>query len=240
MIKRVLLVGFAPGQVKTAEQAVQTAGYKALIEIIADRQSSAPVDAYVVNGDDPIAVQRARLYQRSQPALVLATGAKPIEDVDAFVPGDIKNATIEKLVQILGQKGRRAPAGFAEAAKGNTSKTEVLVVDDSEIIRRIMGRLIANYGGIADFAEDGKEALAMISIRKYRLVFLDIMMPGMDGFEVCRRIKGAGEQRPSAVFFLSSRDGMLDKLRARAVGCDGYLVKPIEVEKLRGILDKHL
>ena len=115
----------------------------------------------------------------------------------------------------------------------------MLVVDDSDIVQRTMVRKITEHGQRVDVAANGPDALAMLQGHRYKLVFLDVLMPGMDGFEVCKRIKKSAEYKSTAVYMLSSKDGMFDKVRGTMAGCNGYLVKPLEARKLREVLDKH-
>jgi CheY-like chemotaxis protein len=114
----------------------------------------------------------------------------------------------------------------------------VLVVDDSDIVRRTMLRKINDYGHTTDLAANGEEAMAMLLNNKYRVIFLDVMMPGLDGLEICKRIKRSPEYKGTAVYMLTSKDGMFDRVRATMAGCDGYLVKPLESKKLRDVLEK--
>jgi DNA-binding response OmpR family regulator len=114
----------------------------------------------------------------------------------------------------------------------------VLVVDDSDIVRRTMLRKINDYGHTTDLAANGEEAMALLLNNKYRVIFLDVMMPGLDGLEICKRIKRSAEYKGTAVYMLTSKDGMFDRVRATMAGCDGYLVKPLESKKLRDVLEK--
>ncbi len=118
------------------------------------------------------------------------------------------------------------------------SNAMVLVVDDSDIVRRTMLRKINDYGHTTDLAANGEEAMAMLLNNKYRVIFLDVMMPGLDGLEICKRIKRSAEYKGTAVYMLTSKDGMFDRVRATMAGCDGYLVKPLESKKLRDVLEK--
>lgn len=114
----------------------------------------------------------------------------------------------------------------------------VLVVDDSAAIRQLVAdrvRALADLSLPLDVqvAEDGATALAMAMRTAYDVVFLDVMMPDMDGYEVCRRLK---QIRPVRVAMLSGRTAPEDHLAGRAAGCDNYLVKPPHDTDLRTIL----
>ena len=245
-MKKVLFIGFTPIQIGMARKFLAFRNLAADIEIVAEQQSSVGVAAYVVNGDDPSSPDRLALHLRLHPGPALGTGAWAVPGTTAFMPGPFKPATADLLSQMLrGGTGATAAAtvpmgnvlAFPGAAAGHDA--DVLVVDDSDIVQRTMVRKITEYGHRVDVASNGPDALAMLQGHQYKLVFLDILMPGMDGLEVCKRIKKSAEYKSSAVYMLSSKDGMFDKVRGALAGCNGYLVKPLEARKLREVLDKH-
>ena len=245
-MKKVLFIGFTPIQIGMARKFLAFRNLAADIEIVAEQQSSVGVAAYVVNGDDASSPDRLALHLRLHPGPALGTGAWAVPGTTAFMPGPFKPATADLLSQMLrGGTGATAAAtvpmgnvlAFPGAAAGHDA--DVLVVDDSDIVQRTMVRKITEYGHRVDVASNGPDALAMLQGHQYKLVFLDILMPGMDGLEVCKRIKKSAEYKSSAVYMLSSKDGMFDKVRGALAGCNGYLVKPLEARKLREVLDKH-
>jgi CheY-like chemotaxis protein len=243
-MKKVLLVGFTHIQIELARKFLKYRNLSSAIELLPEQQSSVPVDAYVVNGDDASVASRIALYTRLHPRPVLGTGSRAVLGVTVYMAGPFKPATADRLAQMLtGEAPAAAPAtaGNVVSFPGATAvvPAEVLVVDDSDMVRRTMTRKINEYGHRVDVASSGDDAMAMLLNNRYRLVFLDVMMPGMDGFEACRRIKRSAEYKSSAVYMLTSKDGMFDKVRGSMAGCDGYLVKPLESRKLREVLDKY-
>jgi twitching motility two-component system response regulator PilG len=102
----------------------------------------------------------------------------------------------------------------------------VLVVDDSKTIRRTAETLLGKEGCQVVTAEDGFAALAMIVEHKPDIIFVDIMMPRLDGYQVCSLIKNNAQFKETPVIMLSSKDGLFDKARGRIVGADEYLTKP--------------
>jgi two-component system, cell cycle response regulator len=116
----------------------------------------------------------------------------------------------------------------------------ILVVDDSDIALKFMQNRLDHFGYRAELARSGEEALAMIAKRKYRFVFMDVMMDGLDGYQTCRAIKqrkySAG--KPPMVIMLTSRGGTIDKIRGTLAGCDAYLTKPLKEVELIRILTK--
>jgi CheY-like chemotaxis protein len=257
-MKKVLFIGFTPLQAGLARKFLIFRNLATEIEIVGEQQSSAGVVGYVVNGDDPSSQGTLALNLRLNPRPALGIGGVAVQGITAFLAGPFKPATADRLAELLrGKAGgltdkpahaskplpepEQEPTGNVLAFPGTVTPQEatVLVVDDSEIVQRTMVRKITEYGQRVDVASNGKDALAMLQGTAYKLIFLDILMPGMDGFEVCKKIKKSAEFKSSAVYMLSSKDGMFDKVRGSLAGCNGYLVKPLEVRKLREVLDRH-
>jgi twitching motility two-component system response regulator PilG len=115
----------------------------------------------------------------------------------------------------------------------------VLVVDDSATIRRSAETMLANEGYEVICAENGFEALSKITRHHPDLIFVDIMMPRLDGYQTCAIIKNNNEFRDTPVVMLTSKDGLFDKARGRVVGSDQYLTKPFTREELLGAVKQH-
>ena len=115
----------------------------------------------------------------------------------------------------------------------------VLVVDDSATIRRSAETMLANEGYTVISAENGFEALSKITRHRPDLIFVDIMMPRLDGYQTCAIIKNNTEFSDTPVVMLTSKDGLFDKARGRVVGSDQYLTKPFTREELLGAVKQH-
>jgi two-component system cell cycle response regulator len=122
---------------------------------------------------------------------------------------------------------------------GGVSPRSILVVDDDPLVRRALAAQLAPLGCRLEFAADGVAALAQIAEQPPDLVLLDISMPGLDGFEVCRRIKGNLETAGIPVIHLTSL-GDEAKERSFAAGADDFLVKPAHLLELRSRIRSHL
>ncbi len=105
----------------------------------------------------------------------------------------------------------------------------ILVVDDDSSITEFVGYALSKEGYTADIVDNGEEALELSENRSYDLFILDIMLPGMDGYELCRRLRG---ETSAPVLFLSARDTELDKVVGLEIGGDDYLAKPFGVREL--------
>ena len=118
-------------------------------------------------------------------------------------------------------------------------KLRILVVDDSATIRRSAETMLANEGCEVITAENGFEALSKITRHHPDLIFVDIMMPRLDGYQTCAIIKNNAEFRDTPVVMLTSKDGLFDMARGRVVGSDQYLTKPFTREELLGAVKQH-
>lgn len=126
------------------------------------------------------------------------------------------------------------PAAAAVGIEGEP-EPQILVVDDSDIALRFMARCLGRYGLGVQLAHSGEEALQRVATGRYAFVFMDVNMPGIDGYQTCKLIKkrpyAAGRQAPKVVM-LTSRGGMVDKMRGTLAGCDAYLTKPLQQDDL--------
>ena len=107
---------------------------------------------------------------------------------------------------------------------------KVLVIDDSNTIRRSAEMFLRQAGFQVILAEDGFDALAKISDHQPRVIFVDIMMPRLDGYQTCALIKQNPNLKSTPVIMLSSKDGVFDRARGRLAGSDRYLTKPFTKE----------
>ncbi|WP_416222175.1 response regulator [Sphaerotilus sp.] len=112
------------------------------------------------------------------------------------------------------------------------SVTRVLVIDDSNTIRRSAEIFLKQGGCEVVLAEDGFDALAKVSDHRPDLIFCDILMPRLDGYQTCAIIKRNPEFANVPVIMLSSKDGLFDKARGRMVGSEDYLTKPFTKDQL--------
>lgn len=115
----------------------------------------------------------------------------------------------------------------------------VLVVDDNLVVRKYMAQKLAPFNINVDFAETGEQAIGLTGTKHYTCVFLDVVMPGIDGYQVCKVIKSKKGPK-TAVIILTSKDSPLDKLRGKLAGCDAYLTKPVEEERLMQAMSRFL
>lgn len=144
-------------------------------------------------------------------------------DVDAELTGD---AAVELTMESRDDDG---VAGL-----------KVMVIDDSKTIRRTAETLLKKAGCEVFTATDGFEALAKIADHRPDIIFVDIMMPRLDGYQTCALIKHNQSFKNTPVIMLSSKDGLFDRARGRIVGSEQYLTKPFAKEELLGAIKRHV
>jgi len=119
-----------------------------------------------------------------------------------------------------------------DSCKAEGNGIRVMVIDDSRTIRRTAESLLKKEGFEVITATDGFEALSLIADQRPDLIFLDIMMPRLDGYQTCALIKHHREFGQTPVIMLSSKDGLFDRARGRVVGADAYITKPFTRDDL--------
>lgn len=115
---------------------------------------------------------------------------------------------------------------------------KVMVIDDSNTIRRTAETLLTKAGCDVITATDGFDSLAKIADKSPEVIFVDIMMPRLDGYQTCALIKNNSQYKHIPVIMLSSKDGLFDKAKGRIVGADDYLTKPFSKAELFEVLEQ--
>jgi len=127
-----------------------------------------------------------------------------------------------------------------ESRTGSLDGLRVMVIDDSKTIRRTAETLLKREGADVVTATDGFEALAKIADQQPQFIFVDIMMPRLDGYQTCALIKNNQLFKSTPVIMLSSKDGLFDKARGRIVGSEQYLTKPFTRDELLSAIRKYV
>jgi twitching motility two-component system response regulator PilG len=124
-------------------------------------------------------------------------------------------------------------------AHSNGGGIKVLVIDDSNTIRRSAEIFLKQGGYVVLLAEDGFDALSKVNDHDPDLIFCDILMPRLDGYQTCAIIKRNAKFSDVPVIMLSSKDGLFDKARGRMVGSEDYLTKPFTKDQLLAAVEQH-
>jgi twitching motility two-component system response regulator PilG len=141
-------------------------------------------------------------------------------------------------------QSKRPEGSFMESTitygKPKLTGLKVLVIDDSKTIRRTAETLLTKEGCEVFTAVDGFDALSKIADHQPDIVFVDIMMPRLDGYQTCSLIKHNKVFKQIPVIMLSSKDGLFDRARGRIVGSEHYLTKPFTKDELLGAIEAHV
>lgn len=151
----------------------------------------------------------------------------------------------EKLAKILEGKifegELKAAPSVKSFVKGNGSAiNRALVVDDSPTVRKQLGLELAFFNINVDAVESGEQCLDMLEKSSYNIIFLDVVLPGSDGYEVCKKIKKNERTKHTPVIMLTSKSSSLDRVRGAMAGCNSYLTKPVDYERFHKILEQYL
>jgi two-component system, cell cycle response regulator len=221
------------------------------------------VDVYLVNADNPQA--RVQLQERSPnvhaPAVLIGRNAdgltwplveKPIHWIRLFEQLDLvmRSALLERARRQHVSSGVWDGKTFRRANDKSLPLEplyiepkpieSVLVVDDSATVRAFMRAKLTPFRFDVDFAENGEQAIDMAQAKFYTCIFLDILMPGIDGYQVCKRIKSSTATKNTAVVMFSSKSSSFDKMRGSWAGSDAYLAKPVSEDELLSTIARFL
>jgi twitching motility two-component system response regulator PilG len=137
----------------------------------------------------------------------------------------------ERDLSVIDDASQVDSAGAAAMSNGQ-APLKVMVIDDSKTIRRTAETLLKKQGCEVETANDGFEALSKVAEFRPDIIFVDIMMPRLDGYQTCALIKQNNAFRKTPVIMLSSKDSIFDKARGRIVGSEEYLTKPFTKDDL--------
>ena len=220
-------------------------------------------DLYLVDGDDQTAMNEFRAVRTRYPAPAVLVGQPDAALGMPALPRPLQWARLlqsfdEALLKAASPQPepyektmvlRRTPQPAAAPARpvaqpvaqAKQISDAVLVVDDNATVRKFMESKLAPYGFRADFAETGEQAVGLTGSKEYTCVFLDVVLPGIDGYQVCKLIKSNKQAvKRTAVVMLTSRSSPFDKLRGSLAGCDEYLTKPVDENHLLEVIAKFL
>ena len=192
----------------------------------------------------PRPIRWMKLFQTFDAAVAAPSAEAIAEPVEAPAPPKVAAA-----VQAGAPAPTPAPAAPVARTAGEASGAWqaqnpradwVLVVDDNQTVREFMKSKLAAFSFNVDYAESGEQAIGFTGQKHYACIFLDVVMPGIDGYQVCKLIKSNRSAQKTAVVMLTSKDSPFDKIRGSMSGCDAYLTKPVDEEKLLETIAKFL
>lgn len=203
----------------------------------------------IVNMDDESSVSGWQTLSAAShpPAAVQYSAAAPADSNQyhlsrPFGPAKLL-ALLDKIAKKLGEStqlwGKPLLQQSAAPAPQEAS-LRALVVDDSPTVTKQIELELRNSGITSDIAETGERALELLGQHHYDMVFLDVILPGADGYQVCKEIRKTPRTRQTPVIMLTSKSSPFDKVRGSLVGCSAYLTKPVDYTAFRATVGKYL
>jgi len=181
-----------------------------------------------------LAVRMAAPYEKTQPMVAITPAVRSL--APSIAPPQIAiTAPLKSISANHSLTGNLAPV-----SPPDRPFNWVLVCDDNLTVREFMRVKLAPFGFNVDFAETGEQAVGLTGTKHYTCVFLDVVMPGINGYQVCKLIKSKKGGAKTAVVMLSSKDSTFDKIRGTMSGCDTYLTKPVNENRLFEVISKYV
>ncbi len=217
-------------------------------------------DFAIVDGDNPEALTSWQAFEVRNPMVqAIMVGKSPASEAGDFQIARPIMAT--RLLALLDrmQISKERPAFMPPKARHNASAgltpthptgeplpadnrilTRGLVVDDSLPIRKQMEFELQSFVGEVDLAENGEQAIELLSTKNYDIVFLDVVLPGMDGYQICRTAKRLKNTKDTPIIMLTGKSSPFDRVRGKLAGCDTYLTKPVNLAKFGKVVKTFL
>ncbi len=219
-----------------------------------DNAALADCDVVIVNADDAAAMAswQALVSKGGAPLPVMVASAalaSPVENYFQRPFSPIKVlALLDRLAveiqvkkpdhQIFAGKRHAAHADSSASPAGSQIR-RALVVDDSPTVRKQLELELQASNIYVDSAETGEDGLDLLEQNSYDIIFLDVVLPGADGYQVCKNIKKNPAAKQTPVVMLTSKSSPFDRVRGSLAGCDTYLTKPVDYKKFRQVLEEY-
>lgn len=194
-------------------------------------------DVLLVDGDSPQAVQSWEAAYSNEPTVFITTTEVAGQ---TFLKRPLLGARLLTLLDEMVEKLQDAPADVEIAVEEGQGSRVALVVDDSPTVRKHIELGLASLGLTVHVAETGEEALDLLSTNQYDIVFLDVVLPGVDGYDVCKTIKKNKNTKHIPVIMLTGKSSTFDRIKGSLAGCDTYLTKPVEYNVFKSTVGKYL
>jgi twitching motility two-component system response regulator PilG len=157
----------------------------------------------------------------------------------AACPTSVLRQSTLLFVTVAPYIGRKFLRDYVMTTLVDNGSLKIMVIDDSSTIRRSAEIFLGQAGYQVVLADDGFDALAKMNDHKPALIFCDILMPRLDGYQTCSLIKKSAKFHSTPVIMLSSKDGLFDRARGAMVGSDAYLTKPFTKDSLLKTVREH-
>ncbi len=163
------------------------------------------------------------------------------KEFDSYADGAFKD---EELLEYtdpdLSQDASLKQEASTLAESAGKSLSSVLVVDDSLPVRIQLNMALQDYANNIDLAESGEKALELLKDNRYDMIFLDAILPGVDGYEICKTIKEDDATRSTPVVMLTGNSSATDQAKGELAGCDSYLIKPVKSDLFKETMTRYI
>jgi twitching motility two-component system response regulator PilG len=206
-------------------------------------------DIVIVNVDDVNATIKWRTLtaRRRPPVMVLYTKERPTDPLQPYLLRPFGPAKLLALLDgIAGglresaEVWKKPTLSQAASASTNDAALRALVVDDSPTVCKQLELELRNFNIQADIAETGERGMELLALNKYDLIFLDVVLPGVGGYQVCKDIRSNSKTKQTPVIMLTSKSSPFDRVRGSLVGCSAYLTKPVDYNEFREAVSNHV
>lgn len=219
------------------------------VRLLQERNSSGLIPTILIGDSNrgthwpvlPRPIRWMKLFQTFDAAIAPPANDAPVKAVEVVTARPVQERTSASAPASPTPVDNKIGSEISGTWRAQNIRTDsVLVVDDNHTVREFMKSKLATFGFNVDYAESGEQAIGFTGQKHYACIFLDVIMPGIDGYQVCKLIKSNRSAQKTAVVMLTSKDSPFDKIRGSMSGCDAYLTKPVDEEKLLETIAKFL
>ncbi|MCK4840681.1 MAG: response regulator [Methylococcales bacterium] len=209
-----------------------------------DESSEITPDLAIIDIDTESSTINQQQLQQKHPDIQIVTKSKSSSDNTHHIQGALLATrvlrTLDKLVFTDSDKSDGQITNSSVIEEQNSKSFNVLVVDDSPLMQKTIGMELDNapIKINTEYADNGEQALAMTEQKLYDFIFLDVMMPGIDGYETCTAIRKKTGMKKIPIIMLSAKTSPMDEVKGVMAGCSTYLTKPIEHESFQQLLER--
>lgn len=257
-------IGLSDDDRKSLQRVLRVSSGSVRNYVLAESEEPQSNDLYLVNGDSDVAIAHwCKRYIDADKRPTVPTvfaGKRKVKGQGVyniglpFVASQVINTlntmTIKEMNFIpeltIGQEADESSLSqsfledLANTESDINSRYTALVVDDSLAVRKQLEIELKLLGVQVVLAENGEQAMEMSRNNDYDIVFLDVVMPGIDGYKVCKYLKKYHRSKNTPVIMLTGKSSPFDKVKGSLSGCDSYLTKPLEHEEFQGVARKYL
>ena len=259
----IALIGISSHEVRVIQTICLISKNRSHSYVLQDEVPSLPADIVVVDQDNPHAMSAWRNFQvKHQMVTAIMLTRQPATDPSLYQL--VRPLMATRLLHLLDQMpGKQESPAFVTPQKDENRKAEntasekialqvtpdvqemgtgsrALVVDDSLPVRQQIGLHLTPLIEKVDLVEDGEQAMQSIANRSYDIIFLDVVLPGMDGYKICREIKRNKRTKQTPVIMLTGKTSPFDMVKGKLAGCDTYLTKPVDGTTFAEVVRKYL